>query len=220
MGQKTARSRRPGRPEKRPGREQVRGALIDAAAALFAQRGYDAVGIRELASAAGVTPGMISYYFGDKLGLLQAVADRVFERLLAGLRAVAAEPRGRRPLAAALIELYVESLGRDPWIPQFVAREVLSRDGPIRAHFVERFASQAAKLAPLVFAQEIESGRLRRDLDPVLSLLSLMGMCVFPFLAQPLLGPLLGYQLDACFRERLRAHTTRLYLEGASGGGP
>jgi AcrR family transcriptional regulator len=197
----------------------VRDALIGAAAGLFTEKGYDAVGIRELAAAAGVTPGMIAYYFGDKLGLLQAVTERVFEQLLEGLRTIAAAPRAQRPLAAALIELYIDVIGREPWIPQFIVREVVSREGPVRERFIERFASRAVQVAPALFAQQIQTGRLRRDLDPVLALLSLLGLCVFPFLAHPLLGPLLGYPLDAEFRERLKRHTIRLYLEGAGGEG-
>jgi TetR/AcrR family transcriptional regulator len=211
------RPRGPGRPQKVEGGEDVRDSLVDAAARLFGERGYDAVGIREVATAAGVTPGMISYYFGDKIGLLQAVADRVFARLLGNLQSLAAAPRSERPLAASLIAFLIETLARDPWIPQFVVREIVSRDGPVRQRFVERFASQAARVAPALFAQEIAAGRLRRDLDPALALLSLLGQCVFPFLSYPIFGPLLGYRLDDAFRERLTAHTARLYLEGTAG---
>jgi TetR/AcrR family transcriptional regulator len=206
-----------GRPIRVEGGEHVRDALIRAAARLFAERGYDAVGIRELGREAGVTPGMIAYYFGDKLGLLQAVLDAVFERLLGELRTLAAAPLPQRSLPETLIGLYIDVLGRDPWIAQFLMREVLSRDGPIRERFIERFASQAARIAPLLFAEEIRSGRLRRDLDPILALLSLLGMCVFPFLAHPVMGPVLHFPLDAAFRERLKQHTIRLYLQGAGG---
>jgi AcrR family transcriptional regulator len=215
----TREKRAKGRPARVEGSEQVRDALIRAAAQRFAERGYDAVGIRELGRAAGVTPGMIAYYFGDKLGLLQAVMDEAFERLLGGLRSLAAAPLPERSLPEGLIRLYIEALGRDPWIAQLVMREVLARDGPIRQRFIERFARQAAKIAPLLFAEEIRSGRLRRDLDPMLALLSLVGMCVFPFLAHPVMGPVLQYPLDAQFRERLARHTIRLYLEGAGAAG-
>jgi hypothetical protein len=34
---------------------------------------------------------------------------------------------------------------------------------------------------------------------------------------QPLLGAVLGYQLDESFRKRLADHTARLFLEGARG---
>lgn len=40
-------------------------------------------------------------------------------------------------------------------------------------------------------------------------------MSVFPFLVHPILGEVLGYQLDAEFRDRLHQHTRRLFLDGA-----
>jgi hypothetical protein len=64
-------------------------------------------------------------------------------------------------------------------------------------------------------AAEVASGDLRADLDPKLAMLSLFGMSVFPFLAHPLAGKVLGYELDADFAERLIEHTTRLFFDGA-----
>ena len=40
-------------------------------------------------------------------------------------------------------------------------------------------------------------------------------MSLFPFLAHPLAGKVLGYELDAAFAERLLAHTTQLFFDGA-----
>ncbi len=40
--------------------------LLDTAESLFAQQGYEAVSIRQLAAEAGVNVAMVSYYFGSK----------------------------------------------------------------------------------------------------------------------------------------------------------
>jgi AcrR family transcriptional regulator len=211
--------RRPGRPLRRPDDEGVRRRLLATAARLFAQRGSAGVGLREIARRADVTPGMISYYFGDKQGLLLAVLDDVFQRLLAGFRELAAAPPAERerPVAESFARLYIGVIGREPWIAPLILREVLAQETPLRAQFVEQFATRAAQLVQPLFAREIEAGRLRRDLDPALALLSLLGMCVFPFLAHPVTGPVLGYELDEEFRNRLAEHTARLYLDGARG---
>lgn len=44
-------------------------AILDAGRTLFAQFGYDGVGVRDIANAAGVTAALINRYFGSKLGL-------------------------------------------------------------------------------------------------------------------------------------------------------
>ena len=47
---------------------------------LFARRGFGGTGVREIAAEAGVNLSSVGYYFGSKLGLLQAVIDDTFER--------------------------------------------------------------------------------------------------------------------------------------------
>jgi AcrR family transcriptional regulator len=47
--------------------------LLEAALQLFADKGYQKTSTREIADAAGVNLGSISYYFGDKPGLYRAV---------------------------------------------------------------------------------------------------------------------------------------------------
>ena len=51
-------------------------ALITAAEALFTQKGYYPVTIKELGEKAGCSPALISYYFGGKKDLYRAVVDR------------------------------------------------------------------------------------------------------------------------------------------------
>jgi AcrR family transcriptional regulator len=54
----------------------TRRALLDAAAALFQERGYDGARVREIGERADVDPALIARYFGGKEGLyLAALAD-------------------------------------------------------------------------------------------------------------------------------------------------
>ena len=57
-----------------------RDAIMRAALILFAQRGYDGVGLREIASEAGVAQPTINYHFESKINLLEAVVERGAER--------------------------------------------------------------------------------------------------------------------------------------------
>jgi AcrR family transcriptional regulator len=55
----------------------TRGALVDAARTLWAERGYGAVGTPEIAKAAGVTRGAMYHQFADKAALFLAVVEAV-----------------------------------------------------------------------------------------------------------------------------------------------
>jgi AcrR family transcriptional regulator len=73
---------------RRAGSSRTRDAILDAATALFAERGYEGASMRTIASAAEVDPALIRHFFGDKDTLFATViADRtiIFQRLAAAL---------------------------------------------------------------------------------------------------------------------------------------
>ena len=76
-------------PRRRPTREEVRRALLDAAARFFARRGVDGASVDDVAAAAGFTKGAIYSHFASKDGLVAAlVEDKVAAYLAVGLEAV------------------------------------------------------------------------------------------------------------------------------------
>jgi len=54
--------------------------IFDAAAALFVNKGYSAIGVREIAKEAGVNIAMINYYFGGKGGILRDILDESYQK--------------------------------------------------------------------------------------------------------------------------------------------
>ena len=76
-----------GRRGVRGGGEATRRAILEAAREQFSVRGYDQVGLRDIAAAAGATAALVNRYFGTKEQLFRAVLDsgrpQFFGRLLA-----------------------------------------------------------------------------------------------------------------------------------------
>ena len=56
---------------------QRREQILDAANALFAERGYDEVSVEDIASAAGVTRGLVHHYFGGRKEVYIALLERL-----------------------------------------------------------------------------------------------------------------------------------------------
>jgi len=95
-------NRRPGR---RPGNPDTRDAVLAAARAAFAERGFDGATIRGIAADAGVDPALVHHYFGSKDQLFLAAieapanpADLLPEVLAAG----------RDELGAAVVRLLLK----------------------------------------------------------------------------------------------------------------
>lgn len=64
--------RRTGR---RPGDTSNRDVILDAARSQFTQHGFRGATMRAIAAAAGVDPGLIRHFFGDKQGLFSAAME-------------------------------------------------------------------------------------------------------------------------------------------------
>lgn len=80
--------------------ETTRGALIDAARPLFAERGYASVGTEEIVRAAGVTRGALYHHFDGKCELFEAVYERVEAGLAERIATGALSANADSPLAA------------------------------------------------------------------------------------------------------------------------
>jgi AcrR family transcriptional regulator len=80
--------------------ETTRDALIEAARALFAERGYADVGTEEIVRAAGVTRGALYHHFGGKRDLFEAVYERVEAELAQRIASGALGAGAASPLEA------------------------------------------------------------------------------------------------------------------------
>jgi AcrR family transcriptional regulator len=60
---------------------ETRERLLSQAEKMFATRGYDGTSVRRITESAGANVAAVSYYFGGKEGLYQAVFERVLEEM-------------------------------------------------------------------------------------------------------------------------------------------
>src|SRR5215210_4119167 len=67
--------------------EATRTALLDAARALFTERGYAGVGTEEVVRRAGVTRGALYHHFRDKRDLFRAVYEQTEAETVAAIGA-------------------------------------------------------------------------------------------------------------------------------------
>lgn len=98
---------RPARTGRRPGPNRTRAAILDAARAAFAERGYDAVSMRSVARDAGVDPALVHRFHGSKEELFVAAMALPVSpsRLVAELLADGVDGLGER-LVRTFLELF------------------------------------------------------------------------------------------------------------------
>jgi len=205
--------RRPGRPA--GGTAAVRDGLLERARELFLQKGFGNVSTRAIAAAAGTTPAMIHYHFGDKLGLYRAMIEAIVGPLLEQVQRLGQGGSGTpAPTLEDVIGAYMRMVAANPWFPALLLQEVLGQNGRMRAQFIERFAGRAAPALAAAIRCEREEGRLRADVEPRFAAVSLLSLCVFPFVSLPITGPVLGFRPEGPELDRFIRHTARLFRAG------
>ena len=121
-----------------------RQAILDAALAVFATRGYRAGALGEIAARVDVSPAAILYHFGSKEDLLMAVIAERDRRAAQALSRL--PPGGGLPSIRALLSV-AEAMERQRGLAALhtvLQAENLEPDGPAHAYFLgrSRFACQ------------------------------------------------------------------------------
>ena len=143
---------------------RTRQKVLDAARALFAERGYEPATIRDIARGAGMSTGAVFANFQDKAELFEAVLTEDLARLAETLKAAAAtETTVRGRLLAALTAAYHGSLEQLPLVQAVVARSWFQ---PVAAEMRTRAAVKPL-LSVVTDALQagVREGELRQDAD-------------------------------------------------------
>ncbi len=179
-------------------------ALVEAAFALFADRGYDGTSIRAITERAGTNLGAVTYHFGSK----EALYHRVIETALVPLRARVLEAADGRGPALDRIEAIVgaafEHYAENPALPRLMLQQVASgRPAPPPARIWIRTVLEL--LSDLVAKGQAE-GTIR-DGDPRLLAVSAVGQTLFLHLIRGPLRDAVGLDvLDPATRARLKTN--------------
>jgi len=132
---------------------------------LFAERGYEATSIEEIAQRAQVSKPVVYEHFGGKEGLYAVVVDREMQSLLDRVTEalVATHPRAILEQAAIALLTYIED---EP-----EGFRVLVRDSPVAitsGNFASLMADVASKVEHIVAAEFIRLG-LDAEMAPLYS---------------------------------------------------
>lgn len=143
--------------------------ILNAAEALFAQRGFDGASLRQLTSAAGVNLAAVNYHFGSKDKLVEEVFRRRLDALnaerLAALAKITMAPGTRlEDVLEAFIRPALE-LSHDDGGALFMrvlARAFAEHDDTLRqflsenyGHVMRQFTAEFARLLPRLSKEEL-----------------------------------------------------------------
>jgi len=139
--------------------------ILDAAASVFATKGFSGARVDEIASRAGVNKAMLYYRVGDKKELYRRVVLRGQAAFRGALEdALEASPDGRGALAEILRKIS-EKVFSDDLMPSIILRELADRGRTLPAEGLEGIRGFMATVRSVV-ERGIGDGSFR-PVDPV-----------------------------------------------------
>ncbi|MEO7428405.1 MAG: TetR/AcrR family transcriptional regulator [Acidimicrobiales bacterium] len=129
-------------------RDERRGDLLDAAIAAIRTIGPGAT-MEQLARAGGITKPILYRHFGDRDGLIGAIAARFSSDLLTSVTTPLAADADARELLRSTVDAYVGFIERDPNLYRFMIQHPQERAGGMEpvASLVDLIAKQVALVA-------------------------------------------------------------------------
>lgn len=152
--------------------------VLDAAATIFAEKGYAGASTRDIADRLGVRQASLYYYFQSKEAALAAICELGVKDFIGQLSAIIAQPLSASEKLRAAIANHLSPLRSHPeadYIRVFLRHRHELPDGMRQS--IAALARSYQELIELLLVQGMEAGELRRNLDPKLTTLAFLGLC-------------------------------------------
>lgn len=187
--------------------------IIDAAFDCFAEAGYHATGIADIAARLGIGHGTFYRYFANKRDIVEHVITDLIERLVATLTAENAPdaPHTLEEYRAQTVRIGIalaDVFGEDPRIPRMLLLEAAGIDKEMSQRILGFFAL-ATSLTAAYVGHGVREGYLPADLDVDNTARAINGMILASVLAA-----LHDPEVD---QQKLRIAIQRVMYDGISG---
>jgi len=144
--------------------------IIETAEKLFADRGFDGASVRDIADEAGINVAMISYYFGSKEKLLEALfnyrAMGTTQKLVSMIADKALKPVEKINL---LIEYYIEKFHNQTCFHKIMSREQVASKRTAIAEMIRSFKKRNQQLIKEIILEGQKKGDFVKNIDiPIL----------------------------------------------------
>ena len=159
--------------------------ILATATELFLKKGVDRVGVREIATEAGINLSLMNYYFQSKEKLFETIFDTLVKERAITIREILEADIPIEKKITDYTHAYIDILLEKPILVSFVL-SVIHRDpekikkmGSILALYnSEKFCNQLAK--------EAKAGQIKM-VDPEQLYISLISLIIFPFAIKELI---------------------------------
>jgi len=150
--------------------------IMEAAEELFAEKGFNGTSVRDIADKAGVNLAMISYYFGSKDKLLEAIFEYrgdttklILENLVSksGLSSMAK--------MNLLIDHYLQKIESQQCFHRLMVREQSVKSSDAITQMIMKLKKQNLEVVKRLISEGQKKGEFRKHIDVPLLMITMLG---------------------------------------------
>jgi TetR/AcrR family fatty acid metabolism transcriptional regulator len=179
--------------------EERRRQILDAAVRTFAQKGYHACRVSDIAEEAGVAYGLVYHYFESKEAVLEAIFRDTWGMMLEAIQAVEETEESPREQLRKTAAIVLRTWRNNPDLVRVLVREV-TRSGEQMQREVGEIALAFEALQRIVKRGQ-DKGVFRNDVSPRLAAWIVYG-ALEEILTGWVMGTLVGEEADVAEAER------------------
>jgi AcrR family transcriptional regulator len=159
--------------------------ILIAAEESFVSEGYEGARMQSIANKAGINKAMLHYYFRSKELLFEKIFDLKVKYFFPELSEIFYQEKPFVEQMEDFVERYITFINQYPFIPFFIIRTINS---PSKVAFIEKlpFKKPLGEMIFKSYARDKAKG-IVSEVDPMQFMMSVIGMCIFPFLGRPIM---------------------------------
>lgn len=171
--------------------------ILAAASKVFLNKGKDGARMQEIADQAGINKALLHYYFRSKERLFQEVFKNEVKTLLNNILDAISDTEDFYDFLTQFVRTYLKNITPRRALMRFVFWEVDKTRENIARYFWQTFSDHGFSDNPLILrVKHAVAEKQIRPVDPIHFVLSMLGVCVFPFMAAPIIGNIMRKEID------------------------
>ncbi len=164
--------------------------ILAAAEKVFMKKGYDGARMQEIADLAEINKAMLHYYFRSKTKLFEKIFEQKFKGFFPSVEGLVQTKQSFREKIAVFVEQYIRFLIKNPYLPNFILNTISKNPD-----FVHQLPHHLPKKMMMSYMEDAGAGKCRM-MPPGQLFMTILGICVFPFLGKPLFAKMMDLSDD------------------------
>jgi TetR/AcrR family transcriptional regulator len=187
--------------------------ILEAAKKIFLAKGLDGARMQDIADEAGINKAMLHYYFRSKDKLFEQIFAEVAGHFLPKIIAIFESDKTVFEKIETFCNEYISQVIQTPYVPIFILNEINRHP----EEFLRKvFGNRMPPVDKLIKQLEKEKKQgIIKKVEPLQLLLNVMSLCIFPFVARPMIQLVTGMdrtQFNALMEQR-KKEVARLIID-------